>query len=330
MPRKFRLSVLIILLLTVAAQSMALAAPAPTRPPWKKRSTKPSQVFRFADMMVPLAGELPLLPEEDILLPETEDAVEASVPEILAEAEPTAEPEAGRAIGDMLTLHADLTGYLPGAVSVQWQRYLEDQWQDLPGETADTLTLEITEENIDGSWRYLLLPLMADEASTANEISAADESSLAPVDELLAMDSLSILALGDGAAPEADIPADTEPSIETADPASILLPEVATIEAPSEEAPTAVLTETPSEPLPTDDAPRDIAIRLEAAGALRLGDSFTLHADLTGYDLAEIQLQWQCRADGQWQDVPGANAESLTLVLTRENIDASWRVLVHY
>lgn len=74
---------------------------------------------------------------------------------------------------------------------------------------------------------------------------------------------------------------------------------------------------------------REVRVRLEASGPLNLGDTFTLRAELDGYEAGTYSLQWQySNQDGIWQNIEGEHGESLTQTLNRENARYSWRVLV--
>lgn len=61
---------------------------------------------------------------------------------------------------------------------------------------------------------------------------------------------------------------------------------------------------------------------------LRYGDSVTLAATLSGYENLEYTVRWQYSKDGSsWQDC-GVTGGTMTIVLTRENADNYWNVLV--
>ena len=62
---------------------------------------------------------------------------------------------------------------------------------------------------------------------------------------------------------------------------------------------------------------------------LNYGDEVTLVAELSGYDNAVVELQWQTSADEvEWTDVPDATGERYTMTVTEESYTAFWRVLV--
>lgn len=79
---------------------------------------------------------------------------------------------------------------------------------------------------------------------------------------------------------------------------------------------------------PAEEAFHEVRVRLLTNGQLELGDSFTLYAELSGYEDGRYTLQWQYGKEGVWQDIEGAHEASLTQALTRENAGYSWRVLV--
>ena len=59
------------------------------------------------------------------------------------------------------------------------------------------------------------------------------------------------------------------------------------------------------------------------------GDYAVLRAVLQGYEGKDVALQWQTSRDGaRWNDIHGANSETLTLQMTEENCRDYWRVLV--
>ena len=64
-------------------------------------------------------------------------------------------------------------------------------------------------------------------------------------------------------------------------------------------------------------------------GELNFGDEVQLIAVPRGYDNAVYTLQWQTSADGaEWADVPGATEQIYTNVVTQENYQNQWRVVL--
>lgn len=61
-----------------------------------------------------------------------------------------------------------------------------------------------------------------------------------------------------------------------------------------------------------------------------LGDTAHMNAVLKGYDGLTYSLQWQNSFDCEtWNDIPGGTAENLDVMITEENNDLYWRVLVY-
>lgn len=108
----------------------------------------------------------------------------------------------------------------------------------------------------------------------------------------------------------------------------------AVMERPEEEQPEA---EEPEAEEPTAETPvgkldpdRKVQIHAVYDGdALSFGDEVTLVAEMSGYDNAVYELQWQTSEDNAtWSDVPGATGASCTVTMTEENYYAFWRVFV--
>ena len=57
-------------------------------------------------------------------------------------------------IGDTLVLTAEVTGYDGLDVALQWQQYADGTWENIQGATEATLTVSITEDNLQRAWRY--------------------------------------------------------------------------------------------------------------------------------------------------------------------------------
>ena len=87
-------------------------------------------------------------------------------------------------------------------------------------------------------------------------------------------------------------------------------------------------TEVGNEPELNPD--RSIAIRVEYEGdAPSIGEEVTLVAELTGYDNAVYDLQWQTSKDNEtWSDVEGATELRHAMTVTEENCLDYWRMIV--
>lgn len=162
---------------------------------------------------------------------------------------------------------------------------------------------------------------------------------------------------------EAAAPAQPTAPAETQTPASEPSPTPVTGEA--EETPSPEATDTPTDPCvtATTDAPSDpdataepeatlapeedilpdaaageellpdmsnITIRVVClnSGSVRLGDTITLSAQITGLDGFGYTLQWQYLSGGEWHDQSGANGATYSFTLTQENARYQWRVVL--
>ena len=78
------------------------------------------------------------------------------------------------------------------------------------------------------------------------------------------------------------------------------------------------------------DPNRSIVIRAEWEGEeLHFGDEVTLVAELSGYEGAVYELQWQMSVDEEeWTDVEGAIGDSYAMIVTEDNYQTFWRVIV--
>ena len=86
--------------------------------------------------------------------------------------------------------------------------------------------------------------------------------------------------------------------------------------------PTAVPTAAP-------DPVRSVSVEVHGKASPAIGDTVVLEAVLAGYGDLVTSLQWQMSPDGKtWQDIGGATAETLSVLLTEENSGCYWRVLV--
>ena len=61
-----------------------------------------------------------------------------------------------------------------------------------------------------------------------------------------------------------------------------------------------------------------------------LGDTAHMKAILEGYDGLSYSLQWQNSPDCEtWKDITGATGETFDIMITEENNDLYWRILVY-
>lgn len=75
-------------------------------------------------------------------------------------------------------------------------------------------------------------------------------------------------------------------------------------------------------------AQRSVDVLIEADFPLTLGQQVTLCGSLTGYDDAQISLQWQVQSGAGWVDIPGGNALRHSFTLDAVNAGYSWRLQV--
>lgn len=72
-----------------------------------------------------------------------------------------------------------------------------------------------------------------------------------------------------------------------------------------------------------------ITSSLDGFETVQSGTEITLTAHLEGFDDISYKLQWQCSLDGEnWRDEPGANELTFSFILTEENDDYLWRIIV--
>jgi len=62
--------------------------------------------------------------------------------------------------------------------------------------------------------------------------------------------------------------------------------------------------------------------------SMELGDTLVMTAELIGFDGIDYSLNWQVSDGGEWEDVKDATEKELTVVITEENADCSWRLAV--
>jgi len=62
--------------------------------------------------------------------------------------------------------------------------------------------------------------------------------------------------------------------------------------------------------------------------SMELGDTLVMTAKLSGFDGIDYSLNWQVSDGGEWEDIKGETEEELTVVITEENADCSWRLAV--
>jgi len=60
---------------------------------------------------------------------------------------------------------------------------------------------------------------------------------------------------------------------------------------------------------------------------LKVGDTLTLQAQRIGYDELNLtmHIQWQQHTHGQWENIEGANGDTLTVAITPDNLRSAWR-----
>ncbi len=91
-------------------------------------------------------------------------------------------------------------------------------------------------------------------------------------------------------------------------------------------------------PAPAEAAERGVLVTCDMPDLLKLGQTFTLQAELTGYEGLKPKLQWQYYrekdedgdgvSDG-WLDAPGKSRRPLYRVkVTEETMKTKWRVRV--
>ena len=115
---------------------------------------------------------------------------------------------------------------------------------------------------------------------------------------------------------------------EVASSAFCLAEQVSVVQRPAEEA-----TEVPAEenlaqptaPLATPAPQRSVTIAVNKdLSTLAVGDQITFTALLSGYEGAQVEILWQRLVDGQWVNT-GDTGASLTIEITEENAQSSWR-----
>lgn len=257
------------------------------------------------DAPAPEVTEDPVLPEETA----------PAAPEVTDEPAPeeTAEPFAAKVrialrnsgepcyYGDEVTLWAVVTE-ANAAYTVVWQYYNEAARVDL-GENpwvdcGDGMELRFiaNEVNTARTYRVVLNGAVISGEYRMPEVTARPEEP----DEAVEPETEEPLApeVTEDAAPEAEEPA-------------------------AEEAP-----EFDAESLLAPD--RSIAIHAVWEGEqLHFGDETTLIAELSGYDNATYTVQWQTSKDGlAWTDVEGATELSHTMIVSEENYQDRWRLIV--
>lgn len=81
----------------------------------------------------------------------------------------------------------------------------------------------------------------------------------------------------------------------------------------------------PTAPLATPAPQRSVTIAVNKdLSTLAVGDQITFTALLSGYEGAQVEILWQRLVDGQWVNT-GDTGASLTIEITEENAQSSWR-----
>lgn len=75
-------------------------------------------------------------------------------------------------------------------------------------------------------------------------------------------------------------------------------------------------------------AQRRVDVLIEADFPLTFGQQVTLCGNLTGYDDAQISLQWQYQTETGWVDIPGGNTLRHSFTLDAANAGYNWRLQV--
>ncbi|MCI5956983.1 MAG: Cna B-type domain-containing protein [Clostridiales bacterium] len=120
-------------------------------------------------------------------------------------------------------------------------------------------------------------------------------------------------------------PAESDETEETTEPAEDDETEETT--EPEEGAETEEITEPEAEP----QAP-DIRATISSTRrpVMNPGETVVLTAKVEGAEGYETMLQWQCDKGNGFEDVPGANGETLSFEASVETLAYSWRVAVYY
>ena len=285
--------------------------------------------------------------------PATEAPAEVPATEVPAEA--TAEPFQAKVrialenkgaiyFGDKVTLRA-VVEKANAKYTVVWEYYNEkadvkhgeNPWVAI--EKGEKLKFTVNEENVGLTYRAVVNGMVASKTYKLSGVTAKpvedEEEIVEPEEEITE--------------PEVEEETETDPEEETADPEEEVTepedeeetetepeeeptePEVE--EETEDEEETEVGEETQGEVAeePELDPNRSIAIHAEWEGEeLYFGDESTLVAELSGYDNAVYTVQWQTSQDNEnWTDVEGANELTYTMIVTEENWQNFWRLIVN-
>ncbi len=83
-----------------------------------------------------------------------------------------------------------------------------------------------------------------------------------------------------------------------------------------------------SDELEAEIASRQVIITSTLGDRVELGEQFELVATLVGFEHADIALQWQYNSGEGWQDVDGADGESIALDASEQTLRSDWRLQV--
>ena len=78
------------------------------------------------------------------------------------------------------------------------------------------------------------------------------------------------------------------------------------------------------------DPNRSVAVTFEVPeGGFSFGDTAVLNAEIQGYEKVDYTLQWRWSTDNAtWNDIADETGETMDVVLTEENYQYYWGVLI--
>lgn len=85
------------------------------------------------------------------------------------------------------------------------------------------------------------------------------------------------------------------------------------------------------EPTPTPEPiPKKVTIKSSAKSVMEEGETVHLTSSISGFDGYEISYQWLCDKGSGFQEVSGANSDSYSFAVTKENLSWNWKLRVYY
>ena len=88
-----------------------------------------------------------------------------------------------------------------------------------------------------------------------------------------------------------------------------------------------IIRETPvNEELAVDLSNVYIIIKCVNGANVKLGDTVTLVAEISGLDGIAYSMQWQYQNGGTWHDMSGANEATYRYTVSEKNADYTWRL----